>query len=71
MLKEQVLTYESYWELIPKDDKKPAAPIFWARNIVTGQFLQFNDFRVEIEPKEIEREGDFLNRSLVNLICSP
>lgn len=45
------LSYECFWELIPKEVNETGPEdcnVFWARNIVTGQLLQYNDFNVEV-----------------------
>jgi len=52
---EQSVSYECFWELIPKTGNElgpEKGNIFWARNIVTGQILTYNNFNVEIESKE-------------------
>ena len=43
---------------------------FYARNIVTGKYLKYNGFRVRITSKEEVEGGGFINRGLINLICS-
>jgi len=43
---------------------------FYARNIVTGKYLTYKDFRVQVTPKEQIEGGGFINKGLINLICS-
>jgi hypothetical protein len=67
------LSYECFWELIPKEVNEfgpENCNLFWARNIVTGQLLQYQNFHVEVEDSR-KREGrGFENLGLINLICS-
>ena len=45
------LSYECFWELIPKEVNElgpEQCKQFWARNIVTGQLLEYENFWVEI-----------------------
>ena len=46
------LSYECFWELIPKEVNQfgpEECNAFWARSIVTGKLLNFEDFNVEIQ----------------------
>ena len=46
---DQTVSYECFWELIPKQGNyfgPETCNLFWARNIVTGQILTYNDFNV-------------------------
>lgn len=66
-------SFESFWELIPKDinEKGPEnCNDFFARNIVTGQYLTFKDFKVRIISQAEVEGGGFQNNGLINLICS-
>ena len=48
---DQGVSYECFWELIPKEGNEfgpETCNTFWARNIVTGQILTYQDFKVEI-----------------------
>jgi hypothetical protein len=44
--------------------------LFCARNIVTGQLLQYEGFSVEVEESGKKEGRGFENRGLINLICS-
>ena len=49
------VSYQCFWELIPKEGNESGPEkcnLFWARNIVTGQILTYNDYKVEIKSKE-------------------
>jgi len=51
---EETMSYECFWELIPKEGNENGPEkcnLFWARNIVTGQILVYEGFKVEIESK--------------------
>lgn len=69
---EETVSYECFWELIPKEGNEfgpEKCNLFWARNIVTGQILTYNGFKVEIKSKEEIEDGGFKSEGLVNLIC--
>lgn len=46
------LYYECFWELIPKEVNElgpEECNSFWVKNVVTGEFLVFDGYRVEVE----------------------
>ena len=66
-------SFESYWELIPKDINELGPENcndFFARNIVTGQYLTYKDYQVRILSTEEIEGGGFISNGLINLICS-
>jgi len=51
---DQKQSYESFWELIPKEVNElgpETSNDFYARNIVTGKYLSYNGYRVRITSK--------------------
>lgn len=70
---DQKQSFESFWELIPKDTNELGPENcndFFARNIVTGKLLTYQDYQVRVTSKEEVEGGGFKSHGLINLICS-
>jgi hypothetical protein len=68
---EHSLFFDCFWELIPQEvsELEPeTCDKFWARNTITGNYLQYQGQRVQIQSKEPVEGGGFINSNLVNLV---